>query len=323
MTKAGFLLFYLLGMLPTYVLPYFGSNSYVSQAAIAAISESSIGLAGTILHVGALSVCVFAAWARAKVNGKGILLALPIVAAVFDLAPFINIIPMVPTVLHVVALVVGLAPDVEVDESRLPSGTFLALGVLSIIGVSFIAAGATFATGLGRNAERLAAVHASGKRSDLLSHSSGKESTSAKATADLNVADYSGWTVRQRGSVVELVKALSPAVGRALAGGASRTPVLGVLCQSGQLDVRLDTAGRTTGRAQTEVHTNIAGLPTEWDKSATYNIFPRNATAALRGFIATPLVSVQLAYEDIGPTTFSLDTTGLAQLINQLPATCR
>lgn len=140
MTQIGFLLLYVLGMVPTYILPYFGSNSFIAQAAMATLSSSSFGLSWTFLHAGALALCVLVAWARGRVNGKTVLVALPIVASVFDLTPVLSSIPLVPTVMHVIALVMGFAPDVEVDESKVPDGRLITLIAAAIVGLSFTAA---------------------------------------------------------------------------------------------------------------------------------------------------------------------------------------
>lgn len=109
MTQLGFLLFYLLGMVPTYILPYFGSNSIFKQAFSAGLTGSGVGLTFTALHLGALASCVYVAWARRQVNGKTMLVGLPVIAAVFDLVPVLSMIPLVPTILHIVALVMGFA----------------------------------------------------------------------------------------------------------------------------------------------------------------------------------------------------------------------
>ncbi len=146
MTNLGFLLFYVIGMIPTYILPYFGSNSYLAQAAVAALTKSSFGLSWTILHIGALAVCVIAAWARGKTIGKSWLVALPIVATLFDLAPGLNVVPLVATILHVVALVSGFQqPAVALDEEMLPDQRLILLMLAGVVGLSFAGAGANFA----------------------------------------------------------------------------------------------------------------------------------------------------------------------------------
>ena len=114
MNRISFLIAYLFFMLPTYVLPYFGSNSMFAHG----MARSSHSLAGagmsaalgvfTVLHVLALVVLVLLARSRGRANGKSLLIAFPIVAAAFDMLPLLSMVPLVPTVLHVIVLVLGM-----------------------------------------------------------------------------------------------------------------------------------------------------------------------------------------------------------------------
>ena len=98
---------YIVFMLPTYFLPYVGSNSSLINAAGVAAEQGL--LPAFWLHLGALLVLVAATWFRGVLVEKPWLVIFPILAAVFDLAPGLSSIPMVPTVLHLLVLILGVA----------------------------------------------------------------------------------------------------------------------------------------------------------------------------------------------------------------------
>lgn len=114
MNRISFLIAYLFFMMPTYVLPWFGSNSMVAHvAAGASHSMAGAGVSAalsvfTVLHLLALLALVLVARARGCANGKSHLIAFPIVAAAFDMLPLLSMVPLVPTVLHVIVLVLGM-----------------------------------------------------------------------------------------------------------------------------------------------------------------------------------------------------------------------
>ena len=104
-----FVIGYTVFMIPTYILPYLGSNSSVINTLGAA---SGAGLNPALyIHVAALAVLVLITWLRGRLIKKGWLLALPIAASLFDLLPGLSLIPMIPTVLHVVTIVLGVKED--------------------------------------------------------------------------------------------------------------------------------------------------------------------------------------------------------------------
>ena len=98
---------YIVFMLPTYFLPYVGSNSSLINAAGVAAEQGL--LPAFWLHLGALLVLVTVTWFRGVLVEKPWLVILPLLAAVFDLAPGLSSIPMVPTVLHLLVLILGVA----------------------------------------------------------------------------------------------------------------------------------------------------------------------------------------------------------------------
>lgn len=119
-----FALVYVLLMIPTYILPYFGSNSYAAKLGGGLASEFITAAGGAsgaalavswipfILHLGCFIGLIAIAVSRGNVIGKKFLVVFPILAGLFDLMPVINWIPLVPTVFHIVTLVVGIPqPD--------------------------------------------------------------------------------------------------------------------------------------------------------------------------------------------------------------------
>ncbi len=102
MGRYSFLFAYILALLPTYVLPY--------VSALSGLMNFVSGGEGTVLpglHTGCLVLCVFVAYLRSEATGRRLTLLLAALAAVFDLVPMLSAIPLVPTVLHVLALAKG------------------------------------------------------------------------------------------------------------------------------------------------------------------------------------------------------------------------
>jgi hypothetical protein len=114
MTQAGFLVFYLIALIPTYILPYFGSNSL-----IAAFATFGLTAVFSALHAACFVVMIWAAFMRGPIIGRQFLWALPMGALFFDLVPGLNWIPLVPTVLHLVALFIGtMTKDLDDPTSK-------------------------------------------------------------------------------------------------------------------------------------------------------------------------------------------------------------
>ena len=103
---AVFVILYLLFMGPTYFLPFIGSNSAIIGT-LGAASHMGVNPAFW-LHLGSLLVLVAVAWFRGSAIGKSWLVIFPILAAVFDLAPGLNFIFLVPTVMHLLAIILGV-----------------------------------------------------------------------------------------------------------------------------------------------------------------------------------------------------------------------
>lgn len=102
-----YVLLYLVFMIPTYILPYWGSNSAILNAGS---SAAGLGLnPGFWLHLVVLSVLCALAWLRGAYVGKQWLVTFPFVAMAFDLVPGLNFVPFVPTVMHLCAIIVGVS----------------------------------------------------------------------------------------------------------------------------------------------------------------------------------------------------------------------
>ena len=102
-----FVVAYIVFMIPTYLLPYVGSNSSVVGAVGAA---AGAGLSPAFwIHLLALVVLCVLCWIRGSVVTKTWLLVFPFLAMTFDLLPGLSVIPLVPTVMHLLAIILGVA----------------------------------------------------------------------------------------------------------------------------------------------------------------------------------------------------------------------
>jgi len=108
-----FAILYILFMLPTYYLPYLGSNSTVVNAITNVQIDGSPIEAGMNPafwpHLGCLIALIVLAWFRGSLVEKKWLVIFPTMAAVFDLAPALSSIPLVPTIMHLLAIILGVA----------------------------------------------------------------------------------------------------------------------------------------------------------------------------------------------------------------------
>jgi hypothetical protein len=103
---AVFVVLYILFMLPTYFLPYLGSNSFL-VGAVAAADQAYIHLPFWF-HALSLGVLIALAWFRGAFVEKKWLVIFPVLGAVFDMVPGLNSIPLVPTVMHLLAIILGV-----------------------------------------------------------------------------------------------------------------------------------------------------------------------------------------------------------------------
>ena len=104
---AIFVLIYIVFMIPTYLLPYLGSNSSIVNTAGVA-TGSGINPAAWA-HVASMLILVVITWFRGSLVDKKWLIVFPILAMAFDFLPGLSFIPFIPTVLHIVAIVMGVS----------------------------------------------------------------------------------------------------------------------------------------------------------------------------------------------------------------------
>lgn len=96
---------YVILMIPTYLLPWLGSNSTVLNVLGATIGHGM--MPQWWAHAWCLVMLVLMAWMRGDFIGKKYLPVFPFMAAVFDLTPGLSVIPLIPTALHLVAIILG------------------------------------------------------------------------------------------------------------------------------------------------------------------------------------------------------------------------
>lgn len=103
--KNIFIILYLLFVTPTYILPYFGSNSTVANSVSIYVGAGPTPL--WWLHLFFLILLVNVSWIRGNLIKKPVLVIFPLAVIFFDLVPIFNSIPMVPTLLHVACILFG------------------------------------------------------------------------------------------------------------------------------------------------------------------------------------------------------------------------
>lgn len=96
---------YLFFMLLTYYLPYVGSNSSTVTAFHAMAGSVNKALWAHLLSLGVL---IAITWYRGSVIGKTWIMIFPIIATMFDLLPVLSWIPLIPTFMHIAAMIMGV-----------------------------------------------------------------------------------------------------------------------------------------------------------------------------------------------------------------------
>ena len=121
---------YLALAIPTYILPYFGSNSAFVNGV------STFGGAGAYplfyWHLTFLYCLICLAWVRGSLIDRSWLLVFPIFAAIFDLVPGFNWIFLVPTVFHILAMILGVSKAVVPEAASSGSSGKLKFGLLGL-----------------------------------------------------------------------------------------------------------------------------------------------------------------------------------------------
>lgn len=86
-----YVVLYIFFMIPTYILPYIGSNSVAANAIFAAADQAAGGgngfNVGFLAHLICLSILCLLAWLRGGLVGKQWIIIFPILASLFDLIP--------------------------------------------------------------------------------------------------------------------------------------------------------------------------------------------------------------------------------------------
>jgi hypothetical protein len=103
-----FVVIYIVFMLPTYILPYFRTAN-----ALANIATGNDGPNfGFLAQAACLLVLVLLTWARGNLVKKPWIVIFPVLASLFDLLPGLNLIPLIPTGMHLAAIIVGVSSHV-------------------------------------------------------------------------------------------------------------------------------------------------------------------------------------------------------------------
>lgn len=131
---------------------------------------------------------------------------------------------------------------------------------------------------------------------------------------------YGGWRIRQEGLTVELTHSFAGKL--EVNGNRYDLPELGILCNKGKLDVRVDTRNAVTGLDTTPV--TVFGINDKaWSKGAGKNIFPADSSQLTSGLArATGPVDFTFSFVELGSQTLQLDAAGLRALLEQLPPGC-
>ena len=102
-----FVFAYIVFMLPTYFLPYAGSNSSILHGLDAAVGGGNLNPAFWC-HMGSMLILCFLCWVRGAYVAKSWLVIFPLLAIVFDFLPGLSAIPLIPTVMHLLAIILGV-----------------------------------------------------------------------------------------------------------------------------------------------------------------------------------------------------------------------
>jgi hypothetical protein len=103
-------------MILTYILPYFGSNSSLVNAASAAAAGRMNPLFWLHLLI-LIGLCVLS-WFRGGYIDKKYLVVFPFLALVFDLVPGLSAIPLIPTIMHLLAIVLGVMGATNNNQTK-------------------------------------------------------------------------------------------------------------------------------------------------------------------------------------------------------------
>ncbi|MDR2220448.1 MAG: hypothetical protein LBE24_07720 [Methylobacillus sp.] len=135
----AFVLIYLLLMIPTYILPWLGSNSMVLNTVGTAMGSGPTPMWWT--HAWFLAVLILIGWVRGRFIGKSWLALFPFLAAIFDIVPLLNMIPLVSTVMHLTAIIIGATGKIDAEsEVKAPKTAwwlFILISIVALAGTSW------------------------------------------------------------------------------------------------------------------------------------------------------------------------------------------
>lgn len=156
---ATYVVAYLALMVPTYILPYFGSNSTLINAFSAAAGMGPIPQWWA--HVWFLTMLALLGWLRGAVIGKAFLPLFPALAGVFDIVPGLSAIPLVPTLLHVAGIILGASNSPQAQAEGLPAGGVVVLKkakwIASVTTLLAVCGSLLFVSTMGRTVKSLTA----------------------------------------------------------------------------------------------------------------------------------------------------------------------
>jgi hypothetical protein len=134
---ARFFIAYLITLIPTYILPYFGSNSMLVNGIGAEIAGGKP--VQFWYHISAYAGLIFLAYVRGVRIVRAWLIAFPIFAMFFDLVPVINNIPWVPSILNIAALYIGASRSAPAGYAPESLNTKIEFGLWAIAAFSAFA----------------------------------------------------------------------------------------------------------------------------------------------------------------------------------------
>jgi hypothetical protein len=140
--RAIFVVLYLLLIVPTYVLPYVGSNSAVINSLGAA---AGLGITPAFwIHAFFLVAVISLTWFRGAFSGRSWITIFPVLATFFDLTPGFSSIPLAPTVFHCLGIIFGVSSSstsfsYTSSRPKIQVASLLALGaVLCALGAQLM-----------------------------------------------------------------------------------------------------------------------------------------------------------------------------------------
>ncbi len=105
MNAVIYVLLYVLCMIPIYLLPFL--SSYSALFLLTVVSRTGSLNILFLIRVAALVIMFILALARGSRTRRPWIAIFPILAAIFDLVPALNRTPIIPTLMHLCAIIIG------------------------------------------------------------------------------------------------------------------------------------------------------------------------------------------------------------------------